>query len=872
MKRKVKVFKPCIDCGDNTKMQHGGSTDQTDVASKGTKGKCTGVNFGGPDCPQGSPQYSLAQAFRKASKQNAKKITGSVAEQNQNIDEVTSLRKDLFVDTVASNAKAAITEEAFIEEAQSFREPEMGIPQANFGNMGSYGFNEQSSDLDMYANQFAMQRDKNANAFGNFGEALTNMTDLEYVKSKLTDEGKAYYKQQETMGIKQFGGEDLPKAANGMEVSLKDLVEKNKLAADSPAKVAAKKNYAKLESKLAAEKSAWDARNAEYMSLARAQKAIPDYKLKKHYAEEADFAKRTEHLPYYADPANYKEQSTRVSGVSFGEPTYVASANDAAITKYLEAAPEASVQEPKVIIPAPATDETSPGIEESSLDKVTAISKGKKPATQNGQPPVNSADPTVDIDPTVDARRRGNSKYVGSEGTPIASDATGYANPNTGHTYDAKLRTFGKKQPFNMNPVTQIDVNTRRAILPGNRIKNVSFKTGIPQGQYDQVMNVPDGNVENMEHVPTSSDRLRRRGSKFPTSEEMQVSPEQFNAVDDWNYSPEELEQKRLNAIEGSDYIENPNAPRVAQFGNMGQPEGNVNLAEHKLKTNWAGIGSQLAGPGMNALAAIGRKRSQPDWQQEMERRTSADQMFSPNEDFDRGMNTFNQMGTPDPYGSKMAPQFTGMMKEGGQYFGDGGTYDTWYTPGKPGATATTQFPPQTTTGANNLISHEDRGRTLLTGVETTPNLTSSLTKTTQQAPTPATWGSEQSYTAKLNLEKEGRPTGQTWSQDDRWMNTGAGPQGFAPADTETYDPNTANMYGDMENPQIKASFMQSGRAIGKQNGKDIFLNAEGTPTFINPNMKKLGGDIQYTEGGEYDLTEEEIQHLLQNGGEIEFV
>ena len=38
------------------------------IKRRGTEGVCTGKNFGGPSCPEGSKRYNLAKTFRKMAK------------------------------------------------------------------------------------------------------------------------------------------------------------------------------------------------------------------------------------------------------------------------------------------------------------------------------------------------------------------------------------------------------------------------------------------------------------------------------------------------------------------------------------------------------------------------------------------------------------------------------------------------------------------------------------------------------------------------------------------------------------------------------------------------------------------------------------
>ena len=42
------------------------------VEERGTEGKCSGANFGGPGCPKGSRQYNLAVQFKKAARARKK--------------------------------------------------------------------------------------------------------------------------------------------------------------------------------------------------------------------------------------------------------------------------------------------------------------------------------------------------------------------------------------------------------------------------------------------------------------------------------------------------------------------------------------------------------------------------------------------------------------------------------------------------------------------------------------------------------------------------------------------------------------------------------------------------------------------------------
>ena len=97
-----------------------------------------------------------------------------------------------------------------------------------------------------------------------------------------------------------------------------------------------------------------------------------------------------------------------------------------------------------------------------------------------------------------------------------------------------------------------------------------------------------------------------------------------------------------------------------------------------KSQKDWKGIGKKGFGPALDFAAMIGRSITEPNIDKQIMDLTSADNMFTPSDDVERGMNTFNQMGVVDPYGVKGAPQFTGMMsKYGGEKkYKEGGSYE----------------------------------------------------------------------------------------------------------------------------------------------------------------------------------------------------
>jgi len=101
--RKVKVYKPCMDCGGSPYQEGGSPRD------------CTGVNFGGPHCPKGSPEYELAKTFRKTIKEREDQLKGDTTSQNQNLEEYVNLRRDTMQKHLSRNNLKALAEQMLVE-------------------------------------------------------------------------------------------------------------------------------------------------------------------------------------------------------------------------------------------------------------------------------------------------------------------------------------------------------------------------------------------------------------------------------------------------------------------------------------------------------------------------------------------------------------------------------------------------------------------------------------------------------------------------------------------------------------------------------------------------------------------------------------
>ena len=145
MKKKYRISKPCLECGGGVpKMNEGGMNPMQMQASAPVKesavGMCTGTNFGGPDCPKGSPQYELALKFRKEKATIKKKEAASVAEQGADIDSTIGQRNEAYKNYIASNATNVIEEEEMI---QAMNQPQHQMPDGTMmpgaQHMSRYG-------------------------------------------------------------------------------------------------------------------------------------------------------------------------------------------------------------------------------------------------------------------------------------------------------------------------------------------------------------------------------------------------------------------------------------------------------------------------------------------------------------------------------------------------------------------------------------------------------------------------------------------------------------------------------------------------------------------------------------------------------------
>ena len=193
MKRKVIVHPPCPEC-EQQMFASGGNWIQgveNSIELRGTEGKCSGSNFGGPDCPQGSRQYNLAKTFRKMAAERKKALGGSTAPMGTDIDKYGKSRTNALQGFVSNNARNAVMED-FIVSGEIFDYG--GIS----GDMSVYGYDPARAQLDPYIKQMTAQSQNiqntlkgGLNAWDTASNIFTTQEHLKFNEKFLTPEQKA---------------------------------------------------------------------------------------------------------------------------------------------------------------------------------------------------------------------------------------------------------------------------------------------------------------------------------------------------------------------------------------------------------------------------------------------------------------------------------------------------------------------------------------------------------------------------------------------------------------------------------------------------------------------------------------------------------
>lgn len=624
MKRRVIIKKPCHKCGGDTRAK-GGDAEKT-VQNSSMEGRCTGTNFGGPDCPPGSKQYELAKTFRKiANSRSRKKYGGDVAEQNMDTNKLLLDRKSTFKDILARNNSAALGEDVFL-----------GYLMQDGGGLDAYGYDPDAANIDAYIDQMQTMESQEALVGMGMGDAMANLEGRREMKlrTKMNPMYKAqvkagtfpmvtpdqypglfefmqkgggvyrvdhpgYYQPPEgflTQGIPKYpyGLKMIPPVDFGVEPETVTATTGEDLTLQSPLQVGQGDAFQRY--------ATWEAQD----------QMIPG----------ADETAVQYSFPGTNEKGFYKKEPVETETVAVPEypsvnPSY------APTPQMVEVNTPVDTKKPVTKKPAAKTSHTSKAAVTKPLD-VSAAAKSQEALNE-----------------TPKAKKRRGNVFDDDETPTVAKEATvDREAPRMGVLYP-KVR--GRKVPFAYNPeetyLSQIDF--RKPFLRPNKqgaIKSMTFTHRYPRGN------------EFANHTPIPDRSLERGRQPIDLAD----NPMSVASIADF-----------INRFRGS----KPQHPE-RQFGGDWTAD---EFARTKMSRGLQLDGAEnFMGPGMDFLAMIGNRMTTPDLRKQLADRTAADNVFTPGFG-DRGFNTFNKTGF-DPVINQTPVQFTG-MRRGGEYQ-LGGSYE----------------------------------------------------------------------------------------------------------------------------------------------------------------------------------------------------
>lgn len=224
-------------------------------------------------------------------------------------------------------------------------------------------------------------------------------------------------------------------------------------------------------------------------------------------------------------------------------------------------------------------------------------------------------------------------------------DNTQQGSDNSSTTTTTQSKTDSKSNQLpTINGVpyglTGFKAETRRAWNPKNRLKSFTMTFGIPGGNQQ----IQKESIPNSGYSPEQMAILTGDFNPQP------VAAASYNV--DWNPNQANLKFQNGNEVIAPDW----NTP----WGN----------AEDKLRVktsmgkDWQSIGKHMFAPTVDGLTAFGNMITEPNRADDLINRTSADQVFNPYTDGDRGFNPFNLVGVVSP--NKHTPvQFAGFARGG---------------------------------------------------------------------------------------------------------------------------------------------------------------------------------------------------------------
>ena len=711
MKRKVIVHSPCPEC-EQQMFASGGNWIQgveKSIERRGTEGKCSGSNFGGPGCPQGSRQYNLAKTFRKMAAERKKALGGSTAPMGTDIDKYGKSRTNALQGFVSNNARNAVMED-FIVSGEIFDYG--GIS----GDMSVYGYDPARAQLDPYIKQMTAQSQNiqntlkgGLNAWNAANNIFTTQEHLKFNEKFLAPEQKAAidrYKKDpniydankliETSGFainpnqvsfNRYGG--VPKfdlaGANTPAITPTDSSYWQNLFKEHPKEIS-EENLTTEERMRRAWADSYTMPVGHTMKVAAANQAKMDEKEQRRQSllAEGEAERKAEIAATYIpgwDANIYFDELLRESRARTGQAPLPESLNN-----------ESPYSSNKTTYPS--TTSTTTKTNGNTTKTNTTKTNTTKTNTSTTQP----ADAR-----TAQAAMNRQERTASTSSTQPATKTTTPVGNVSDDEIAGQTTGTGTSTVYN-NPQSYMSSRSgyttiRRALLPGNRIRSNYYQEtySLPQGAY-----TPGA----QQGQPGPSPAVTQYGVVDPTAGAVYANKplEGFQVfvpkVRTTPVNKEALEAEKQAIADNDqiyDVVEDPtmiaayggNVPMFVEGGEgvYETPWGQNEYAQYsetqeldddaKARRYATTIGAKY-----DTAAMIGNLINEPNYRNAVANRTQAQNVFTPMAG-NRGINTFNPIGVQVP--NRQTPvQFAGMARYGGskykcggaKKFKEGGTYN----------------------------------------------------------------------------------------------------------------------------------------------------------------------------------------------------
>lgn len=466
--KRVRIYPPCPECMD-PEMKKGGDKKWIQKATKsierrGTEGKCTGSNYGGPGCPPGSKQYNLAKTFRKMAKSRKKEYGGDVADQNVGIEEFGPSRLNAFKDYIAGQARNAFTQNVLMNMPEVYP----GMYQGGGNTAHGYGYNPDLVDINQFLDQEEDINNQLRNSFNQLGDIMQLFPYMPTQwKAKTTfnrknpdyKQNRATYREQEE-GYKNwkrlndiFAGFGQPYLQTGGDLPKVQLGNQPFTLPD----------------------------NMSWQEWSAAQDAIAAEKYQQWLEE---YNRNMPSMNPYNRPAQSNVQTSTSShrgtirGGSWKKPTN--GNKSTTVTASISTGASNGTNTGSSTTSNQVSHDKAVGATTGSQDKATTVQERRGNATSEQRKKATGTTSKTETGTTSTEKKsedRGYG-YYGEQGYPsIIYPRMGFLNQRTGML------------PLILDPnSTHIEeIKTRRALLPGNRIKKITFGHDLdPYGQYGQ--------------------------------------------------------------------------------------------------------------------------------------------------------------------------------------------------------------------------------------------------------------------------------------------------------------------------------------------------------------------------------------------------